>query len=130
MGGNYPLADAQASGWEYARARFKVTFSGREALAMRLDRFPAGSVAMADYFIAMSKAEMLAELPKLAPQERAEIRAKLDELNGSRWLDASEPLTMAEQALLDARLAAYAKDPDAGSSWEEVESRLRDRIKR
>jgi putative addiction module component (TIGR02574 family) len=97
---------------------------------MRLDQFPAGSVAMAGYFIAMSKAEILAELPKLAPQERAEIRAKLDELNGSGWLDTSEPLTAAEQALLDARLAAYAKDPDAGSSWEEVESRLRDRLKR
>jgi putative addiction module component (TIGR02574 family) len=78
----------------------------------------------------MSKAEILAELPKLAPKERAEIRAKLDELNGDGWLDTNEPLTAAEKALLDARLAAYAKDPDAGSSWEEVESRIRARLKR
>jgi putative addiction module component (TIGR02574 family) len=77
----------------------------------------------------MSKAEILAELPKLAPQERAEIRAKLDELNGDVWFDANEPLTQAEKALLEARLAAYEKDPDAGSSWEEVESRIRARLR-
>jgi hypothetical protein len=27
------------------------------------------------------------------------------------------------------RLAAYEKDPDAGSSWEEVEARIRARLK-
>ena len=32
------------------------------------------------------------------------------------------------KALLEARLAAYEKDPDAGSSWEEVESRIRERL--
>ena len=85
---------------------------------------------MAGYFSAMSKADILAELPKLAPQERAEIRAKLDELNGGGWLDANEPLTAPEKSLLNARLAAYEKDPDAGSSWEEVEARIRPRLKR
>ena len=29
-----------------------------------------------------------------------------------------EPLTEAEKALIEARLAAYEKDPDAGGSWE------------
>jgi putative addiction module component (TIGR02574 family) len=77
----------------------------------------------------MSKAEILAELPKLAPAERQEIRLKLARLDGEEWLDASDPLTDAEKALLDARLAAYEKDPDAGSSWEEVESRIRARLK-
>jgi len=43
-------------------------------------------------------------------------------------LDADDPLTDAEKALLDARLAAYEKDPDAGSSWGEVEARLRSRL--
>jgi putative addiction module component (TIGR02574 family) len=33
-------------------------------------------------------------------------------------------LTALDNALLDARLAAYRKDPDAGSSWEHVEARL------
>lgn len=78
--------------------------------------------------LAMSKIEILEELPKLTPEERHEIRLKLVELDGDDWLDDDDPLTEAEKALLDARLAAYEKDPDAGSSWEEVESRIRARL--
>jgi putative addiction module component (TIGR02574 family) len=77
----------------------------------------------------MSKADILAELPKLTPAERQEVRLKLARLDGDEWLDADDPLTDAEKALLDARLAAYEKDPDAGSSWEEVEARIRARLK-
>jgi hypothetical protein len=40
----------------------------------------------------------------------------LAELDGDDWLDDDDPLTIEEKALLDARLAAYEKDPDAGSS--------------
>jgi hypothetical protein len=47
------------------------------------------------------------------------------EFNQPLWLDTKEPLTDTEKALLDARLAAYEKDPDAGSSWAEVEARIR-----
>jgi len=36
-----------------------------------------------------------------------------------------DSLTVHERALLEARLAAYAKDPDAGSTWAEVEDRIR-----
>lgn len=71
----------------------------------------------------------MAELPKLTPADRQEIRLTLARLDGEAWLDTDEPLTDSEKALLDARLAAYAKDPDAGSSWEEVESRIRNRLK-
>ena len=78
----------------------------------------------------MSKAEILAELPKLTRRDRAEIRRKLTELDGDEWLDTDDPLTVAEKALLEARLAAYEKDPDAGSSWEEVEARIRARLKK
>jgi putative addiction module component (TIGR02574 family) len=77
----------------------------------------------------MSKAEILAELPRLTPAERQEIRLKLAHLDGEEWLDAADPLTDVEKALLDARLAAYEKDPDAGSSWEEVEERIHARLK-
>ncbi len=76
----------------------------------------------------MSKVEILEELPKLTSEERNEIRLKLTELDGNSWLDDEEPLTDAEKALLDARLAAYEKDPDIGSSWAEVEARLRARL--
>lgn len=37
-------------------------------------------------FFAMSKAEILEALPKLSPEERQEIRAKLNELDGEEWL--------------------------------------------
>jgi putative addiction module component (TIGR02574 family) len=76
----------------------------------------------------MSKTEILQELPKLTAQERQEIRLKLAELDGDGWLDADEPLTEAEKSLLDARLAAYEKDPDAGGSWAEVEARIQARL--
>lgn len=77
----------------------------------------------------MSKVDILTELPKLTPAERQEVRLKLARLDGEEWLDANDPLTDVEKALLDARLAAYEKDPDAGSSWEEVEARIRTRLK-
>ena len=76
----------------------------------------------------MSKTEILEELPKLTPEDRYEIRLKLAELDGDGWLDDDDPLTDDEKALLEARLVAYEKDPDAGSSWEEVESRVRARL--
>jgi putative addiction module component (TIGR02574 family) len=73
----------------------------------------------------MSKLEILEELPNLTTEERKEIRLKLTELDGDLWLDTNEPLTNAEKALLEARLDAYGKDPDAGGSWREVEARIR-----
>jgi putative addiction module component (TIGR02574 family) len=76
----------------------------------------------------MSKVEILEELPKLTSEERHEIRLKLAELDDNLWLDDDDPLTNEEKALLDARLAAYEKDPDAGSSWAEVEARIRARL--
>ena len=78
----------------------------------------------------MSKTEILEELPKLTKTERQEIRLKLAELDSDDWLDDEEPLTIHEKALLEARLAAYAMDPDTSSTWEEVEGRIRRRLAR
>ncbi len=78
----------------------------------------------------MSKAEILDELPKLTKTERQEIRLRVDELNSDDCFDDEDSLTTHEKALLEARLAAYAKDPDAGSTWEEVEGRIRARLNR
>lgn len=80
--------------------------------------------------MSMSKTEILNELPNLTKVERQEIRLRLAELDGEEWLDDQDPLTVHEKALLDARLAAYASDPDAGSTWEEVEGRIRTRLTR
>ena len=78
----------------------------------------------------MSKTEILEELRKLTKTERQEIRLRWAEFDSDDWLDDEEPLTVHEKALLDARLAAYAKDPDTGSTWEEVEGRIRACISR
>ncbi|HEY1685246.1 MAG TPA: hypothetical protein VGG19_10820 [Tepidisphaeraceae bacterium] len=75
----------------------------------------------------MSKAEILAELPKLSAKELAEVQAKLDELTRDDWLNDGE-LSDADKGLLDAALAEYQKNPDAGSTWQEVEARIRSRF--
>jgi len=75
----------------------------------------------------MTKTEILAELPKLTPAELAEVQAKLDELTGDGWLDDGR-LSPEHKAALQAELAEHEKDPDAGSSWEEVQARLRAKL--
>ena len=75
----------------------------------------------------MSKTEIINELPKLTAEELAEVQAKLDELTGEAWADGGE-LTDADKAALDAALAEYQKNPDAGSSWAEVEARIRTKL--
>ena len=78
----------------------------------------------------MSKTEILEELPKLTKTERQEIRLRLAELDSDDWFGDKDLVTGHEKALLEERLAAYAKDPDAGSTWEEVERRIGARLSR
>ena len=78
----------------------------------------------------MSKAEILSELPKLSKKERHEIRVKLAEMDSDGWLDEDDPLTDDQKALLEERLAAYEKDPESGSTWEEAEARIRARLRK
>ena len=77
----------------------------------------------------MSKAEILAELPKLTAEDRAEIQAKLDELAGDGWLDADDPLTDAEKALIQSRIEAHEKNPEKAIPWSEAEARLKARFR-
>ena len=72
----------------------------------------------------MSKAEILEALPKLSPEERQEIRAKLKELDGEEWLDHGE-LSEDEKAIIEARLDEYDRRPEAGCSWDEAKARIR-----
>jgi putative addiction module component (TIGR02574 family) len=69
------------------------------------------------------KTEILEALPKLTPEERREIRAKLNELDGQEWLDEAE-LTEQEKAIIEARLREYDANPEIGSSWEEAKARI------
>ncbi len=75
----------------------------------------------------MSTAEILDQLSKLTPDELAQVQAKLDELAGEAWLDEGE-LSNGVKADLDAALAEYKKNPNAGGTWEEVEARIRERF--
>ena len=76
----------------------------------------------------MSKVEILEELPKLTTEERQEIRLKLAELDGDGWLDADEPLTPEEKALLEARLADIEEHPEKSIPWEEAKRRIESRF--
>ncbi|HEV2436365.1 MAG TPA: addiction module protein [Verrucomicrobiae bacterium] len=71
----------------------------------------------------MSKVEILAELPKLGVADRREIFDHLCDLEERDLLNGS--VTPEEKALLDRELEEYRRNPDAGSSWKEVEPRIR-----
>jgi putative addiction module component (TIGR02574 family) len=76
----------------------------------------------------MSKSEIIAELPHLSPEDRAEVQAKLDELSGDVWHPQAD-LTEADKSTLDAALKDYEKNPNAGSSWNEVKARIQSKLR-
>ena len=76
----------------------------------------------------MSKAEIIAELARLSPEDLADVQAKLDELAGDAWHDRGE-LSNADKQALDSTLAAYQASPDAGSSWEQVKARVQAKLR-
>lgn len=69
----------------------------------------------------MSKAEILAELPRLSAEDRSEILEQLWRLE-----EAAGP-TENEKTLLNEAQTAYNANPSAGAPWSEVEARLRKR---
>jgi putative addiction module component (TIGR02574 family) len=73
----------------------------------------------------MSKAEILKQLPKLNPVELQEIRDRIWQLEEDELLSGRVQPSDAEKALLDREFEDFARDPTAGSSWEEVKSRLK-----
>ena len=85
-------------------------------------------MAAAGYSFAMSKAEILAEIPKLTKEERHEIRVKLAEMDSDGWLDEDDPLSDADKALLETRLEDMEKHPEKSIPWEEAEARLKARF--
>jgi hypothetical protein len=73
----------------------------------------------------MSKAEILAELPKLKADERQQVYERLCELQDQDLLNGSGP-SQEEKRMLDAALAEFEKDHDAGRPWREILRELRD----
>jgi hypothetical protein len=78
----------------------------------------------------MTTAEILEELRKLTDAERLEIRLRLAELDGDGWLDADDPLSDEEKALLETRLADIERHPEESIPWEEAKRRIEDRFAR
>ena len=71
----------------------------------------------------MSKMEILAELPRLELADRREIFDRICEIEERDLLTGGA--TDEEKKLLDRELEEYRRNPEAGSSWNEVEARLR-----
>ena len=71
----------------------------------------------------MSKTEILNELPRLKVGERQEILDKLLELEGTGWLDDPD-LSDEERQLIESRLEAHRRNPEAVIPWEDVEAKL------
>jgi len=77
----------------------------------------------------MSKAEILDQLAKLSPQERAEVLDAARKLDEVEWLDDGE-LTDEEKRAIIERLDACEKDPDAWIPWNEAKARLKQEFNR
>jgi putative addiction module component (TIGR02574 family) len=92
-----------------------------------IGRFPGLQSSRYNWHV-MSKAEILAELPKLSPDDLAEVQAKLDELAADSWQDRGE-LSDADKHALDAALANYQASPNAGISWDEVKARIQAKLR-
>ena len=68
----------------------------------------------------MSTSEILAELPRLSAEERAEIMDRL-------WhLEEMAGPTESEKILLNEAQASYDANPSTGVPWREVDARLRE----
>ncbi len=76
----------------------------------------------------MSKNEILELLPHLTSEERYEIRVKLAELDGDRWLDDDDPLSDEQKAVLNARFDDMEQNPEASIPWDEARARINARL--
>jgi len=72
----------------------------------------------------MSKAEILAELPKLTPGERSQLFARLAELHEADLI-SGDGLSPVERQALDAALAEFDRDRSPGEPWREVLHQVR-----
>jgi hypothetical protein len=74
----------------------------------------------------MSFTDVLAELPKLTPEQRDLLRIRLAELTGEAWMDDGE-LTHEQKQLVEERIAEHERNPAMAVSWEVMESKLKAR---
>jgi len=72
----------------------------------------------------MSKADILAELPKLQTEERDQVLRKLCELQEEDMVRGPGP-EAAEKRILDDALADFKRDGNSGTPWREALDRVR-----
>jgi putative addiction module component (TIGR02574 family) len=75
----------------------------------------------------MSKNEILRELASLSPEDRNEIRARLNELDGvadDDWDDDGE-LTEEQKRMILARIEEHERNPETAIPWEQAEAELK-----
>ncbi|HET6229188.1 MAG TPA: addiction module protein [Longimicrobiaceae bacterium] len=72
------------------------------------------------------KADMISDLLSLTEAERIQLAQDL--WDSIPETSAAVPLTDAQRAELERRLAAHASDPDSSISWEVARERLRQRF--
>jgi putative addiction module component (TIGR02574 family) len=70
----------------------------------------------------------IVDLRSLSSKLNSRSAHKRGEIDDAEWLDDEDLLTADEKTLLEVRLAAYETDPDAGSSWEEVNARIQSQL--
>ena len=73
----------------------------------------------------MSKTEILDQLPKLDSVELREIRDRIWQIEEEELLSGRANPSEEEKKMLDHELEDYSSNRNAGSNWEEVESRLK-----
>ena len=74
----------------------------------------------------MSKADILAELPRLTPAELTEIQSRIEDLAtyGPDGWRTDGDLAAAEKRLIEARLDDLEQHPEKSIPWAEAEARL------
>lgn len=77
----------------------------------------------------MSKAEIMAELEKLSPEDRQDVRLKLAELDNDQWLDDGV-LTEEEKGLIESRLEQCERNPEVFVPWQQAKEQLKARFKK
>lgn len=77
----------------------------------------------------MSKTEILAELPKLTPEERQEVRELLAQIDRTDWLDDGELMDQ-EKSLINARIDECERNPHSFIPWNEAKARINASLKK
>lgn len=78
----------------------------------------------------MSKAKILAALPKLAPEERREIWDKLNAMDGysDELYDDDADLSPEQWTEVERRLAEHDRNPGSAITFDEFKLRLKKRL--